>query len=59
MPEIGAETSIYLASSEEVSGVIGKYFYRCAEAPSKPISYDITVAHRLWDLSRDLVGEDL
>ncbi len=55
-PEKGAETSIYLATSPEVAGVTGKYFVKCKEAPSSPVSYDAEKARRLWDLSVELTG---
>lgn len=58
-PEEGAKTSIYLASSPEVAGVSGRYFYRCKEARSKPVSYDRAVAGRLWSRSAELTGRDL
>jgi retinol dehydrogenase 12 len=53
-PEEGAKTSIYLASSPEVDGLTGKYFYKSKPVPSSPVSYDIDMARRLWDLSEEL-----
>jgi len=50
----GAETSIYLASSPEVEGVSGKYFFDGGPKKSSPSSYDIDTAIRLWDVSREL-----
>lgn len=55
-PEEGAKTSIYLASSPEVEGVTGRYYYRCKETESKPVSYDRRIAERLWEISARLVG---
>jgi NAD(P)-dependent dehydrogenase (short-subunit alcohol dehydrogenase family) len=55
-PEQGAQTSIYLATSPEVEGVTGKYFERSKPAPSSKLSYDETVARRLWDVSGALIG---
>ena len=51
-PEEGAKTLVYLASSDEVSGVNGKYFHKCrAVEPS---------ARRLWKETAKLAGlEDL
>lgn len=49
----GARTSIYLASSPDVR-VTGKYFDSCKPVPSSPISYDLSVAVRLWDVSQEL-----
>ncbi len=53
-PEQGAQTSIYLASSPEVTGVSGKYFADCKEAKSSAASYDADAAKRLFDLSIEL-----
>ena len=53
-PEEGAETSIYLASSPEVEGVSGKYFINKKEAKSKDITYDTSVAKKLWDVCANL-----
>ncbi|MFO0952303.1 MAG: SDR family oxidoreductase [Isosphaeraceae bacterium] len=50
-PEKGARTSIYLASSPDVTGVSGRYFERCRPAkPARPAN-DPEAARRLWDLS--------
>ena len=50
-PEKGAETAVYLASSGEVEGITGKYFYRKKPVPSSRLSYDKETAGKLWDLS--------
>ncbi|MFX0104786.1 MAG: SDR family oxidoreductase [Candidatus Hodarchaeota archaeon] len=55
-PEKGAETSIYLASSPEVEGVSGKYFINKKEARSSDITYDISIAKKLWDVCADLTN---
>jgi NAD(P)-dependent dehydrogenase (short-subunit alcohol dehydrogenase family) len=55
-PEKGAETSIYLASSPDVTAVSGRYFYNCKPIRSAPASYDEAAARRLWDESARLVG---
>src|SRR5918994_1886153 len=53
-PEKGAETSIYLASSPEVEGLSGRYFFKKAEARSSDMSYDESTARRLWEVSAQL-----
>ena len=53
-PAEGAKTSIYLASSDEVKGVSGKYWDKCKPKPSSKRSYDTKDAQRLWDISKDL-----
>jgi retinol dehydrogenase 12 len=55
-PEVGALTSIYLATSTEIEGVTGKYFIDCKQVNSSPESYDQSNAEKLWQVSLDLVG---
>jgi NAD(P)-dependent dehydrogenase (short-subunit alcohol dehydrogenase family) len=55
-PEQGAETSIYLASSDAVKGVTGKYF---ADSQQKTPQLAADVADeqkRLWALSEEVTG---
>lgn len=54
-PERGAETLIYLASSQEVEGVSGKYFVKCQPVESSPASHDPGAMRKLWQLSEELV----
>jgi NAD(P)-dependent dehydrogenase (short-subunit alcohol dehydrogenase family) len=53
-PEKGAETSIYLASSPNVENISGKYFIDKKEAKSSSITYDESIAKKLWDVCTDL-----
>ena len=55
-PEKGAETSVYLASSEEVKNVTGKYFVKCKPAEIKNVY--VTPGNRkiLWEKSLLLSG---
>lgn len=55
-PEKGAATLVYLASSPEVAGVTGKYFYKCRIATPTREAQDDTAARRLWDESAKLAG---
>ena len=54
-PAKGAETSVFLASSDTVTGVSGKYFDNCVEVLSSKVSYDQTAAARLWEWSENAV----
>lgn len=55
-PQKGAETIVYLASSEAVANLSGDYFYKCrAISPSKE-AQDDEAARRLWDESARLAG---
>jgi NAD(P)-dependent dehydrogenase (short-subunit alcohol dehydrogenase family) len=55
-PEKGAQTSIYLATSPEVKGKTGLYWYR--KNPSIPSMEAISSenSRRLWDISLKLTG---
>lgn len=55
-PEAGARTLIYLASSPEVEGVSGRFYFRQRARQTKPVTLDREVAARLWQISADLVG---
>jgi NAD(P)-dependent dehydrogenase (short-subunit alcohol dehydrogenase family) len=55
-PEQGARTTIYLASSDEVEGVTGKYYVNCKEKNSNRESYDLDVARRLWEVSAQMTS---
>jgi NAD(P)-dependent dehydrogenase (short-subunit alcohol dehydrogenase family) len=55
-PEKGAQTSLYLAGSPEVSGVSGKYFVDREAVRSSPVSYDREAARRLWEISQEMTG---
>ena len=56
-PEQGAQTSIYLAASPEVEGVTGKYFVDCKPVQSSSLSYDKSLAGKLWQVSLELTGK--
>ena len=55
-PEKGAETVIYLASSPEVEGVSGGYYFDRKPIRPAPVGEDDNVAERLWQISEQLVG---
>lgn len=50
----GARTSIYLASSPDVNGVSGQYFYKCRVASPSKAALDNAAAARLWDVSAQM-----
>ncbi len=53
-PKESARSLVYLAASQEVSGISGKFFLKKKETRSRPISYNPEVARRLWEISEDL-----
>jgi NAD(P)-dependent dehydrogenase (short-subunit alcohol dehydrogenase family) len=54
--ERGAATSVYLASSDEVEGISGKYFANCKEHRINKIAEDGSIAKKLWEISEKLTG---
>jgi NAD(P)-dependent dehydrogenase (short-subunit alcohol dehydrogenase family) len=57
-PEQGADTLVYLASSPEVEGVTGEYFYkRRPKRPSEP-ARDVEAQERLWRETVQTLGLD-
>jgi NAD(P)-dependent dehydrogenase (short-subunit alcohol dehydrogenase family) len=51
----GAETPLYLATSDEVEGVTGKYFSKKQEIQTAPTSYDQLLQKRLWEKTVELL----
>ena len=49
----GADSSIYLSTSDEVKGVSGKYFFKCKEIKSSRASYIQEDWKKVWDLCED------
>ncbi|XP_063862716.1 retinol dehydrogenase 11-like isoform X3 [Scylla paramamosain] len=49
--ELGAQTTIHLAVSEEVEGVTGKYFDECKEATSSWLAQNSGLAKALWEIT--------
>jgi NAD(P)-dependent dehydrogenase (short-subunit alcohol dehydrogenase family) len=52
----GAETSVYLASSEEVKDVTGKCFAKKKQVMTCPVSYDEGLQKRLWKKTESMLG---
>jgi retinol dehydrogenase-12 len=55
-PEEGARTSVYLASSPDVDGITGEYFYKGRPSSVSSAAQDDIAATRLWAASETLVG---
>lgn len=55
-PDKGAETSIYLCTSDDVAKVSGAYFANCKQKPPKPWGRDDDAAQRLWEYTEQSVG---
>jgi NAD(P)-dependent dehydrogenase (short-subunit alcohol dehydrogenase family) len=48
-PQEGAETLVFLASSPEVAGVTGGYFYKCRPVAPSQAAQDDKASQRLWE----------
>ena len=55
-PKNGAETSVYLASSDEIKNTTGMCFAKKKETTTCPISYDEELQERLWDKTARMLG---
>jgi NAD(P)-dependent dehydrogenase (short-subunit alcohol dehydrogenase family) len=55
-PEKGAETIIYLASSNDVAKTTGLYFYKCKPFEPSKLANDDAVAERLWEYTDRLLS---
>ncbi len=55
-PQKGAETPIYLATSDEVTDITGKYFKNKKMVKTSDQTYDADLARHLWTVSETLVG---
>jgi NAD(P)-dependent dehydrogenase (short-subunit alcohol dehydrogenase family) len=49
----GARTSVYLATSDYINGVSGKFFIKCKDVSSSKVSYLGENQSQLWKLSED------
>lgn len=54
----GAETPVYLAVSDEVENVTGKFFVNRSEQKPASVSYDRGARKKLWKLSGEMTGID-
>jgi NAD(P)-dependent dehydrogenase (short-subunit alcohol dehydrogenase family) len=57
-PEEGARTSVYLAISDTVTGVSGRYFDSQKPARSSDLTHDRSVQDRFWEIAEDLTHSD-
>ena len=53
----GASTNVYLASSDEVKNISGKYFDKSKSIKSSKLSYSDSNQHRLWSESDCIIDE--
>ena len=55
-PIEGAKPSIYLASSEELDNVTGKYFYKTKQKDTDNIANDLELSEKIWIKTEELTG---
>ena len=55
-PQEGAKTIIYLASSPDIAGVSGEYFYECKPAPPSRAARNDADARPPWEISEAITG---
>jgi len=55
-PEDGAKTIVYLASSPDVAGQSGGYYYKCAPSTPTAAAQNDADAKRLWEVSAKIAG---
>lgn len=55
-PEEGADTQLWLATSDDVTGITGKYFVRRRETRPSAAATDDQAARRLWEVSAQMTG---
>ena len=53
--EAGAETIVYLSSSDEVSDESGKYYFKKIHRTSSDRSYVLKDQERLWEMSQEML----
>ena len=58
-PEEGARTSIYLASSPEVTGITGQYFYKSQGIATTSTVQDADLQSKVWQLSLKQIQDAL
>ncbi len=54
-PEQGADTAVYLATSDEFAGISGKYFYKRKPAKISKAASDDQLAEKLWTVTEMMI----
>lgn len=56
-PEGGAQTTIFCAVQSSLAAETGKYYADCARIGTSPAALDDKQAKKLWDVSKEIVGD--
>lgn len=54
----GAKTPVYLATNNDIADISGLYFDNCYPKKTSLISYDVSIAQKLWDYSEILLNDE-
>ena len=54
--ESGAQTTLHCALDESIPSLSGSYFENCRVSKGTPISNDMAVAKKLWEVSCEATG---
>ena len=54
-PDEGAKPTIYLATSEEVNAVSGKYFYKTKQKETDKVANDEKLSQLIWDKTEEMI----
>jgi retinol dehydrogenase-12/retinol dehydrogenase-13 len=55
-PEKGAQPSVYLATSDEVKGLTGKYFNKTKVKETDPVANDEELADNIWEKTEEIIN---
>jgi NAD(P)-dependent dehydrogenase (short-subunit alcohol dehydrogenase family) len=58
-PEKGSRPSVYLATSDEVKGLTGKYFYKTKIKETAHVANDEELAENIWKKTEELLAREL
>jgi retinol dehydrogenase-12 len=53
-PQVGAQNTVYLASSPEVKGINGQFYIKYQPVKANLEAYDTQACARLWEISQEL-----
>jgi len=55
-PKKGSQPSVYLATSDEVKRLTGKYFYKTKVKETDPIANDDELADNIWEKTEEIIN---
>lgn len=55
-PAVGAQPSVFLASSPELTKTTGKYYYKTIQSPLIEAAYNEDTANQIWEFCEQITG---